>query len=77
MVDKYPAVLLSFPLWREAVDLSAWCAVGKLEKTSKHAVVIAGVREDGVLEVHSMWENVVVFIHPTWQKEKRLAKVNI
>ena len=63
----YPAVLLSLPLWGVGVDLSTRRAVGKLEKAGKHAVVLGSVREDRVLEVHPMRDNVVVFIHPAWQ----------
>jgi len=65
-VATYPAVLLSLPLWGKAVDLSSRCAVGKLEETSKHAMVLWGVKEDGILEVHSMWDNIIVLIHSAW-----------
>lgn len=75
--DKYPAVLLSLPLRGEAVDLSARRAVGKLEKAGKHAVVVCSVGEDGILEVHSMRDNVVVLIHPVWQKAKNEHLTNI
>lgn len=66
----YPAVFLSFPLWGVAVDLSTRRAVGKLEKAGKHAVVLSSVREDGILEVHSMGDDIVVFIHPAWHEAK-------
>lgn len=69
-MDTYPAVLLSLPVRGEAVDLSTRRAVGKLEKACKHAVVICGVSEDGILEVHSMRDNIVILIHPVWQKSK-------
>lgn len=64
LTRAYPAVLLSLPLRGVRVDLSPGCAVGELEEAGEHAVVFWGVREDGVLEVHSMWNDVVVFIHP-------------
>lgn len=67
----YPAVLLSLPLWRVAVDLSARRAVGKLEKAGEHAVDLCSVREDGVLKVHSMRDEIVVLIHPARQRRKR------
>lgn len=69
-MGTYPTVFLSLPLWAVAVDLSTSRAVGKLEKTGKHAVVVCSVREDGVLEVHSMRDDAVVFIHPAGEKGK-------
>lgn len=53
------------------MDLSTRRAVGELEKAGKHAVVLCSVGEDRVLEVHSMRDNVIVLIHPTWQKKGR------
>lgn len=73
--DKYPAVLLSLPLGGEAVDLSARRAVGKLEEAGKHAVVLCGVAEDGILEVYSMRNDIVVLIHPVWQKSQKRVYV--
>lgn len=64
MGTTYPAVLLGLPLWAVLVDLSAWRAVGELEKAGEHAVYLCSVREDWVLEVHPMRDNVVVLIHP-------------
>lgn len=61
----YPVVLLSLPLWRIAVNLSPRSAVSKLEEAGECTMVLDCVGEDGVLEVHSMRDNVVVFIHPT------------
>lgn len=52
------------------MDLGSSCAVGELEETGEHAVVLRRVREDRVLEVHSMWNNAVVFIHPTRKRKK-------
>lgn len=64
LMATYPAVLLSLPFRAVVVDLSTRCAVGKLEKAGKHAVDLCSVREDWVLEVHSMRDNIVVLIHP-------------
>lgn len=64
LTRAYPAVLLCLPLRGVRVDLCPSCAVGELEEAGKHAVVFRCVREDGVLEIHSMRNNVVVFIHP-------------
>lgn len=71
----YPAVLLSLPLRSEAVDLGSRGAVRKLEETGKHAVVLRGIREDGVLEVHPMWHDVVILIHPAWHNKKMLIEL--
>lgn len=64
LTRAYPAVLLRFPLGSVRVDLRAGRAVGELEEAGEHAVVFRCVREDGVLEIHSMRDDVVVFIHP-------------
>lgn len=70
-VNAYPAVLLGLPLRSVHVDLGSGGAVGELEETGEHAVVLRRVREDGVLEVHSMWNNAVVLIHPTREKKDK------
>lgn len=69
VVFRYPAVLLSLPLGGEGVDLSPRRAVGKLEEAGKHAMVVCSVGEDGVLEVHTMRDDVVVLIHPAQHRE--------
>lgn len=44
--------------------MSASSTVGKLEETGKHAVDVCSVGKNGILEVHSMWNDVVVLVHP-------------
>lgn len=46
------------------MDLCPGCTVGELEEAGKHAVVFRCVNENGVLEIHSMRDDVIVFIHP-------------
>ncbi len=60
----HSVVLLYLPVGGVYVNLCASCAVGKLEQAGKHAMVFWRVREDGVLEVDSVWNDAVVFIHP-------------
>lgn len=50
------------------MDLGSGCAVGELEETGEHAVVLRRVGEYRVLEVHAVWNNAVVFIHPAREK---------
>lgn len=39
-------------------------AVGELEEAGESAPVLIGVREDGILEVDAMGEDVIILIHP-------------
>lgn len=63
-MDTDPTVLLGLPVGGVLVNISATSAVGKLEETGKHAVDVCSVRKNGILEVHSMWKDVVVLVHP-------------
>lgn len=63
-MDTDPTVLLSLPVGGVLVNMRATGAVGKLEEAGKHAVDVCSVRENGILEVHSVWNDVVVLVHP-------------
>ena len=66
----YPAVLLSLPLGAEGMErLAPLGAVGELEEAGESASVLGSVWEDGVLEVDTMGEEVVVLIHPAGRDE--------
>lgn len=61
----YPAVLLGVPLRTEGVErLVPLGAVGELEKAGERAPVLGCVWEDGILEVDTVWQHVVVLVHP-------------
>lgn len=61
----YPIVLLGVPLWAEGVErLAPLGAVGELEEAGESASVLGRVKEDGILEVDTMWADVVVLVQP-------------
>lgn len=71
----YPVVLLGVPLRAEGVEwLVLLGAVGELEKAGKRAPVFSGVREDGILKVDTMWQDVVVLIHPAGDRNRKSWK---
>lgn len=73
---SYPAVLLVFPLRAEGVErLAPLGAVGELEEAGEHASVVGCVWEDGVLEVDTMGEDVVVLIHPAEEINRNTEKI--
>lgn len=69
---SYSVVLLSIPLGAIRVErLLFVAAVGELKEAGESASVVCCVREDGVLEVDPVWEEVVVLIHPAADGKKR------
>lgn len=61
----YPIVLLGVPLWAEGVErLAPLGAVGELKEARESASVLGRVKEDGILEVDTMWADVVVLVQP-------------
>lgn len=62
--DTYPTVLLSLPLRGVLVHMGARSTVGKLEETGKHVVDLCSVRKNGILEVDSVRDDVIILIHP-------------
>ncbi len=64
LLVSYPAVFLALPITIKVVHRRSTRAVWELEEAGKQSSVLQGVREYGVLEVDSMREDVVVFIHP-------------
>lgn len=71
----YPAVLLGVPLGAEGVErLAALGAVGELEEAGERAPVLGRVGEDGVLEVDAVGQDVVVFIHPAEEINRKAVR---
>ncbi len=64
LLVSYPAVFLALPITIKAVHRLSTRAVWELEEAGKQSSVLQGVREYGILEVDSMREDAVVFIHP-------------
>lgn len=64
-MPPHPVILLGVPLGAEGVErLVPLGAVGELEEAGEGAPVLSGVGEDGILEVDTVWQDVVVLIHP-------------
>lgn len=79
---SHPVVLLGVPLRAERVEwLVPLGAVGELKETGEGAPVFSGVGEDGILEVDTVWQDVVVLVHPAGdmkekeEKSKRCLKI--
>lgn len=72
---SHPVVLLRVPLRAERVErLILLAAVGKLKEAGEGAPVLSGVGEDGILEVDTMWQNVVVLVHPAGDMKEKEEK---
>lgn len=71
----YPVVLLGVPLGAEGVEgLAPLGAVGELEEAGECAPVLGRVREDGVLEVDAVGEDVVVLVHPVEETNRKTVR---
>ena len=71
----YPVVLLGVPLRAEGVEgLAPLGAVGELEEAGERAPVLGRVREDGVLEVDAVGEDVVVLVHPVEETNRKTVR---
>lgn len=61
---SYPVVFLDLPVTGGSTQLLPMGTVGKLEKAGKHPPVLLSVWKDGILEINSVRQEVIVFIHP-------------
>ena len=70
IANSYPSVFLNLPVMRKLPLLPLW-TVWKLEKARKHPSVLLSVWKDGILEIDSMRQEVIVLIHPNGKKRRQ------
>ena len=68
---SYPSVFLDLPVTGESCQLLSLWTVWKLEKARKHPSVLLSVWKDGILEIDSMRQEVIVLIHPNGKKRRQ------
>lgn len=71
VASPYPVVFLDLPVTRESRQLLPLGTVSKLEKAGKHPSVLLGVWKDGILEIDSVWQEIVILIHPEGEGSKQ------
>lgn len=69
--NSYPIIFLDLPVTGESRQLLPLGTVRKLEKAGKHPSVLLSVWKDGILEIDSMRQEVIIFIHPNGTEERR------
>lgn len=71
MANSYPVIFLDLPVTGESCQLLPLGTVRKLEKAGKHPSVLLSVWKDGILEIDSMRQKVIIFIHPNGKEKKK------
>lgn len=69
--NSYPIVFLDLPVAGKSCQLLPLRTVRKLEKTGKHPSVLLSVRKDGILEIDSMRQEIIILIHPNGEKKEK------
>lgn len=70
---SYPVVFLDLPVTR-GHQLLPLGTVSKLEEAGKHPSVFLCVWKDGILEIDSMRQEIVIFIHPKGEGSKQRCR---
>lgn len=71
VASSYPVVFLDLPVTGECSQLLPLGTVSELEEAGKHPSVLLRVWKDGVLEIDSVWQEIVIFIHPKGEGSKQ------
>lgn len=75
--NAYPVVFLYLPIAGEGDCVLPMGAVGKLEEAGEHPSVFLDIWKYRILEIYSMWKEVVVLIHSGEQKYRITVKTFI
>ena len=76
IANSYPSVFLDLPITGESCQLLPLWTVWKLEKARKHPSVLLSVWKDGILEIDSMRQEVIVLIHPNGKKGGKSCRLD-
>ena len=61
---KHPIVFLDLPVTGKSCQVLPLRTIWKLEKVRKHPSVLLSVWKDGILEIDSVRQEVIIFIYP-------------
>lgn len=75
--SSYPIVLLDLPVAGESSQLLPLGTVWKLEKAGEHPSVLLSIWKDGILEVDSMRQEVIIVIHPSGKERKKKSRCRL